>query len=157
MYYSTQILSLQITNFISSRGGLGGKCKTMFKQVFVSSPGGSNPIKYEDEEEEAARFLMLAQRGTSSSSESARFQIPAQNPANRIDEEANWIESQNHDEAMETNDRIGDEDESAWFLTPARNPVLWSRIANETTYLNWEESMDEWMNEWMNEWTFISL
>ena len=30
---------------MSSRGGLGGKCKTMFTQVFVSSPGGSNPSR----------------------------------------------------------------------------------------------------------------
>ena len=29
--------------FKSSRGGFGGKCQTMFTQVFVSSPGGSNP------------------------------------------------------------------------------------------------------------------
>ena len=32
-----------VSNGGSSRGGLGGKCKTMFTQVFVSSPGGSNP------------------------------------------------------------------------------------------------------------------
>ena len=33
------------TNYnLSSRGGLGGKCKTMFTKVFISSPGGLNQL-----------------------------------------------------------------------------------------------------------------
>ena len=40
----THFLLPKIWHFRSSRGGLGGKCKTMFTQVFISSPGGSNQL-----------------------------------------------------------------------------------------------------------------
>ena len=60
--------------------------------------GGMDGAVVNEDEDVAARFPMPAQRGTSGSSDSARFLMPARNPANRIDEEANQIQEDEMDE-----------------------------------------------------------